>query len=373
MSLDIHLKTVRKRFKPRREPYWGPAIAQGLAVGYRKIDEQRGTWIARAINPAPPPFYLFHSLGLATDTHDYEAARAEALKWQQAMNAGVTERGFTIADACREYVEDRRHQKSEENAYDAEKRFRARVYDSALGRTPLEKLRAPALRKWLHEQKMSPASERRMLAPLKAAFNLAVRNRRVHPSAEIEWRDVHARAGTDKRRDLFLDRSQRQALLAHIPPVLRPLAEAAVLTGARGGELASATVSQFDPRTASMTFIGKTGARTVPLSPEAVRHFRCLTAGRNPDEHVFVTASGSRWHSDLWDKMIVEAARLAGLPKGVCMYTLRHSFITEALLGGMPTLEVARLVGTSVMQIEKHYGHLVSSVARERLAQVKML
>jgi integrase len=34
--------------------------------------------------------------------------------------------------------------------------------------------------------------------------------------------------------------------------------EAAVLTGARGGELAGATVSQFDARAGSMTFIGKT-------------------------------------------------------------------------------------------------------------------
>jgi hypothetical protein len=39
----------------------------------------------------------------------------------------------------------------------------------------------------------------------------------------------------------------------------------------------------------------------------------------------------------------------------------------------MTTLDVARLTGTSVMMIEKHYGHLVASAARERLAKVKML
>jgi hypothetical protein len=55
------------------------------------------------------------------------------------------------------------------------------------------------------------------------------------------------------------------------------------------------------------------------------------------------------------------------------MYTLRHSFITQALLDGMPTLEVARLVGTSVMENEKHYGRLVADVARQRLAKVRML
>jgi hypothetical protein len=39
----------------------------------------------------------------------------------------------------------------------------------------------------------------------------------------------------------------------------------------------------------------------------------------------------------------------------------------------MPTLEVARLVGTSVAMIEKHYGHLVASAARQRLAKIAML
>jgi hypothetical protein len=34
---------------------------------------------------------------------------------------------------------------------------------------------------------------------------------------------------------------------------------------------------------------------------------------------------------------------------------------------------VARLVGTSVMMIEKHYGHLASDAARRRLAAVAML
>jgi hypothetical protein len=39
----------------------------------------------------------------------------------------------------------------------------------------------------------------------------------------------------------------------------------------------------------------------------------------------------------------------------------------------MTTLDVARLCGTSVVMIEKHYGHLVASSARKRLAGVTML
>lgn len=67
------------------------------------------------------------------------------------------------------------------------------------------------------------------------------------------------------------------------------------------------------------------------------------------------------------------AAEKAGLPNGVCLYTLRHSFITQALMDGVSTLDVARITGTSLAMIEKHYGHLVMREARERLDRVKLL
>jgi hypothetical protein len=37
------------------------------------------------------------------------------------------------------------------------------------------------------------------------------------------------------------------------------------------------------------------------------------------------------------------------------------------------TLDVARLTGTSLLMIEKHYGHLVDGAARLRLAADSML
>ena len=68
-----------------------------------------------------------------------------------------------------------------------------------------------------------------------------------------------------------------------------------------------------------------------------------------------------------------DAAKEAELPKGVCLYTLRHSFITQTLMEGMSTLEVSKMVGTSLVMIEKHYGHLVTDTARERLAKIELI
>lgn len=92
-----------------------------------------------------------------------------------------------------------------------------------------------------------------------------------------------------------------------------------------------------------------------------------------PNAFLFTRDDGKPWaHSD-WDELVKEAAARAQLPAGTCLYTLRHSFITQSLLDGVSTLEVSKIVGTSLTMIEKHYGHLVQDTARERLARVQMI
>ena len=99
---------------------------------------------------------------------------------------------------------------------------------------------------------------------LKAALNLAVRERNVSASQAQEWKDVKPLPGGDKRRDLYLDVKQRRALLKAATGAVRDLIEAAILTGARAGELVNAIRSQFDARTKSITLSGKTGTRSIP-------------------------------------------------------------------------------------------------------------
>ena len=59
------------------------------------------------------------------------------------------------------------------------------------------------------------------------------------------------------------------------------------------------------------------------------------------------------WRRDEW----TPAVRTAGLEHRT-PYAMRHFFISEALAAGIPSYEVARLAGTSVIQIEATYAHL---------------
>ena len=53
-----------------------------------------------------------------------------------------------------------------------------------------------------------------------------------------------------------------------------------------------------------------------------------------------------------------------------CAYTLRHSAMTDLVTGGLDLFTVEKISGTSVLMIEKHYGHLQRERARSALEKL---
>lgn len=372
MSYDIHLAGVRNKIEPRREPYWGPPIERGKHIGVRKLDNGSCTWIARRYDEEQSG-YRYKALGQLSKLFDYNQAKRAAESWFADAELGVSSTAPTVKDACRAYVDELEAEDRLDAAHDAKLRFKRIVYDHNIAQVRLDRLRTAQIKKWRNGLGGAKSSQNRNLTAFKAALNLAVEHQMVNPAVAQQWRAVKAHKGAVNRRELFLDLKQRKALLKASAGALRNLLEAAMLTGARPGELASARRSHFDHRTASMKYVGKTGARVVPLSPAAHEFFRRIARGKLPSAYLLTRDDGEPWNRADWDQLVRAAAEQANLPKGVVLYTLRHSWITEALRAGMPTLDVARLTGTSLPMIEDHYGHLVADATRERLATVKML
>jgi len=285
----------------------------------------------------------------------------------------MVDEGYSVEAACQDYVEDRRGERNEACAHDAQKRFERTVYGTAFGRMAVGALLSADIKKWRQQTGLSKSSQNRTMTALRAALNLAVQNRRVAADRRIEWACVRQHPGVNQRRTLFLDLEQRRLLLRHAAGAVADLMAGMMLTGARPGDLTHARCSQYDSRTQSVTFTAKRAIRTVPLSQAAVSLFDRLAQHKRPEAWLFTRDDGKPWaHSD-WDELVRAAAAKAGLPAGVCLYTLRHGFITQALMDGMSTFDVARLSGTSLAMIERHYGHLVMTAARERLERVQLL
>ncbi len=372
-EISIHKVGVRRTLAPRAEPFWAVPLKPNQSIGYRKIDDARGSWIARYKADGRKSY---KALGADSPTFGFIEARAAAIEWFAARDQGINSDDITLRDACARYVEVLRgkSRRGESSALDAKRRFERTVDDDALGRVKLEKLRKYHLKDWIAAQTKltSPATTRRTFATLRAALNSAIKNDLCGVATRQAWTGLDLPSAPDGRRTLFLDLTQRRALLACCEGGLRDLVELAMLTGARAGEMTSATRDQFDERLGTMEFKGKTGPRIVAMTPPALALLKRLAKSKLPKARLLTRDDGKPWMPNDWRRILAQAVAAAGLPAATCLYTLRHSHISEALSGGSATLDIARRCGTSLPMIEKHYGHLAGAAALERLSKVQM-
>ena len=271
MANQIDSKTKRDRLKPRREPYWA-TLEKFVALGYRKPETGIGTWIARRRDENER--YRYQTLG----THEsFDSAARSAREWLGLATKGINTGVVTVKDATDAYVAALLDKGRTSTANDAKGRFKRLVDTEPIGKIPLSKLTSIHIRKWLNDQinkdeladdediRRSKDSANRNLSSLKAALTLAQVNRLV--ASNDAWAVVKpfSQVGA-RRKDAFLTMEARTALLAACPDDLALLVRAALLTGARPGELAALTVGDFSKSQKVLTLRGKTGARTVAIS-----------------------------------------------------------------------------------------------------------
>lgn len=378
MSNAIDSKTKRDRLAARREPYWS-VLQKGAAIGYRKLENGNGTWIARWRDEDGKQKY--RALG---ERDDYDTASKAAREWVISCEGGVTHKATTVKEACEAYVNALKAGGRKDSAKDAEGRFNRLVYSATIGKLALDKLKSSTVQKWRDEQivndddsddedvRRSKDSANRNLDTLKAALNMALNNRLI--STDSGWKTVKRFPKVKiQRKGAFLSQAQRKALLNACQDDLKPLVKAMLLTGARPGELASLNACDFDKHLGCLTLTGKTGPRTVAISTAATAFFTEASKDKIGAAPMLSTSYGQRWNKDSWKKIFKEAATAAKLADTVVMYSLRHTAISEMILAGMDSFIVAKLAGTSVAMIEKTYGHLRHSVVTAKLDAVMML
>ncbi|SAK91841.1 tyrosine-type recombinase/integrase [Caballeronia ptereochthonis] len=378
MPVSINSKTARDKLAPRREPYWS-RIQTGLFIGYRKPEQGQGTWIARRRSDDGKQAY--QSLGTFPG---YDEAVKAANQWANAIDAGVSSKGMTVKAACEHYVKHLALHKGAASERDAEGRFKRLVYDAKIGKVDLSKLRTSDLTAWLAMQverdeddaededdlRRAKDSANRNLASLKAALNLALRDRLV--ATDAGWKTVSKFRDVGRRRDAFLPAPQRKELVNACPADLQRLVTALLLTGARPGELANANVQHLNREQGTLALQGKTGFRVVTLSSAALSFFADCSKAKIANAPLLATEFGQRWNKDSWKKPFKAAAAAAKLPPTAVMYSLRHTAISEMIAAGMDSFVVARLAGTSTAMIDQHYGHLRHDKTRAKLDAVAM-
>lgn len=384
--MDLSKVGDREKLKARKNPYY-QRLSPGRYIGYRpSVRQGSGNWIARAYDPDKRA-YVVKSIGdfASLPARDqFAAAKREVEQFAERVEAGgvAPEKIETVEDACKAYVK--------VNA-EAGGRFERHVYSDPVAKVKLGKLRRRHMREWRERletkpalvsrrkkgdpvtRPRSPSSINRDMGMLRAALNkvLAPGN----PGTDAAWQEpLRSIKNADGQRTLYLDVKQRRALLAPMA------ADAAAFIGAlcrlpiRPGAMAAFDVGHFDKRTSELT-VGKDKngkPRRLVLPATTAKLFADQCKNKLPSAPLFTRAGGKRWDKETWNDPIVEAAKTATLPAGITAYTLRHSTITDLVMGGLPLLTVAQISGTSAEMIEKHYGHLARSAATEALASLAL-
>jgi integrase len=370
---NLGTATGRAKLAQRREPYW-VVIVRGCALGYRK-GAKGGTWIARVRREDGR--HEYEALGPANDLNDgtgidYEAAQAKARKWCKAASTGGGK--VTVGEVLDTYLEHVRNNNPASTVLDTEKRITG-ILKPAFGEIHLSRFKAGDITRWrvkaLKDRK--PDTVNRLVTILKAALNYAWKEERLIPD-DSEWRSVSRLKGGESRK-IFLTAAQSRDLVSHCKgEAFRNLVQAALLTGARYGELTALKVRDFDAGTGTLEIGGgKTGARTVYLSNEAVAFFGSICKGRAGDALILPREGGEQWGKNHHQKPFVAAVKAAKLDENTTFYALRHTHISLALLARVNIQVLAENCGTSVRMIEQHYGKFLKEDRRAMFRKLKGL
>ncbi len=376
----------RKKLQARREPHW-QRLTSLCYLGYRKADEDSGTWVMRtqAEGKSERKYKALGAFSEVSDHKRFDAAKKAAESHLAHLEKGGTSEVITVGKACQRLVQKYRNDSREAAAKDAEGRFNRWVHaNKKLASTPMQKLTAGMLADWrtklaktpaLHQNKTviserprAASSLNRDMAVLKTALNLAHEDG--YTTSDHAWSSkLKPVKDANGRRDCYLDIDQRRALIAHASPDLATLAKAMSLLPMRPGAVAAFKVANFDKRLNSLV-IGKDKAgkdRRITLPPYTAAFFAEQSKDKTPSAPLFARADGSAWNKDSWKYPFKDAVVAAKLPMASTAYALRHSTITDLIVKGLDTMTVSQLAGTSIVMIEKHYGHLRAEHATKAL------
>lgn len=167
------------------------------------------------------------------------------------------------------------------------------------------------------------------------------------------------------------------AISEELSAIYRPLPAFAAATGLRPEEWAALeprdidrkaghvsvcrTVSEDEQGRRILVELAKTSTsrRQVPLSRRALDALDELPP-RLPHVRLFGAPAGGLLNLDHFRRREwAPAIEAAGIHKPARIYDMRSTFASRAIAAGVPVFELAKIMGTSVRMIERHYGTLL--------------
>jgi len=171
-------------------------------------------------------------------------------------------------------------------------------------------------------------------------------------------------------------RAELDAIAAELAPAFRTLPLFAAATGLRPEEWQALERGDVDRRaglvhvrrsvsSGAVVDLGKTerSRRQVPLSPWAEDALDAIPP-RLDTPLVFPAQRDGILNLDNWRRREwAPAIEVSGTRKPARIYDLRSTFASNALAAGIGAFELAKVMGTSIEMIERHYGALLDGAS----------
>ena len=385
--LETREQRLKLRARADRTPY-SHLVHKRLYLDYRKPP---GTWYVRKWNGTS---YQRREIGAADDRVDADGKTI--LTFEQALKLALAEAklGFTarysVESLIVDYVDDRRTEKGDAAANAAEQILK-KSFAKRFKERDVAELDTDALKRWRNSfvphgddvdeeaQRRAKDTANRHWNTARAALALAFRDGKVKDDSP--WRRIKPFANVGKARQFYPNDEQVKALLDHCDDALGPLASSATETGFRLKALTGALVKDLDEAHGTLNIEDDKGhTRVATLSSAAVKLFKQQAKDKLPSAYLFLRADGEPWTKSTHHRPFRDAVartnadpnvkKQARLPREFIFYSLRHYFISRALLAGVHVNALAKNVGTSAAMIEKHYGKFIRSDVRDMLDRV---
>ena len=390
-------RAARDRLKPGLTMHWRTLVPGKLHIGYRRRQKGKpGVWLVRRYLGLER--YKKGTIGLADDYEDADGVRvfnfAQAQAIAQNRKPGTPKGDLTVADAVATYVAWLKVHKA--TGEGVEQRAALHILPK-LGSTKVADLTTDQLNRWrdalagsaalyrtgngrpqnkrelpktADEKRARKVTANKCVTILKAALNHAFAADLVDD--DKAWRRFKPFREVDRARERFLTVEEATRLInaADRDSGFRDVVHAALITGARYGELCRLKVGDFK-HGKIMVRVSKTGKpRSVRLTEEGKAFFDQLTAGRADDELMLPHRRlGREWRKSEQCRPMREACLHAKI-KPLGIHAMRHTWASLAVMNGVPLIVVADNLGhADTRMVEKHYGHLTKSYMDEAIAE----
>ena len=402
-DVRIDKREARMKLVTRSEPYWR-LVSEGCHLGYYR-GARGGKWVARFRKPGNAGGYAKTTLGEADDVRDadgeailsFRQADDAAREWFDKQARGdkrPTGKPYTVGDALDDYIEN-----FAGKSLTATKSRVEAIIRPALGTVVVDALTAKQIADWHKERGKSPAKLRtgklakeinvreasdedalrrrrstanRDLTVLKAALNRAFREGDAR--SDDAWRKVKAFKAVDTAKARYLTDDEARRLVNAMDPAFRPMAQAAMLTGARYGSLCKAKVRDFDPQSGTVTLPDTKGGRAVViyLEGEGGALFSRAAVGKLPTANLFMHPAGRQWAASEQSRYIQSACKDGAVPT-CTFHDLRRTYGARLARAGVPMPVIAEALGHADERMtRKHYAHLgpsyISTTIRQHAA-----